>query len=208
LYGELARRWAPTLERLGNGELTIFKKSPGNPWPSLGYLVDTNQRIVVFVRNASVPLQDLGALSERDRIYDTWQSRGCTSSCSGVVDDTYLECLIAPADKLILITVNCSYGLCLSDLAGLCDQHIGPSMLACTSARVAVTQSVALGDVTPNFIVADWTQQHGNIVADVRNFNWWILVQNGFPLGSSGALANELGLKRFGSGEMNSTGFE
>jgi len=81
-------------------------------------------------------------------------------------------------------------------------------MFSCTSARFAVKGGVALGDVTPNFIVADWTQKHGNIVADVRNFNLWILAQNGFPTSSSGALASDLGLESFGNGEMTPTGFE
>jgi hypothetical protein len=193
IYSAL-QRWAPTPERLENGDLTIFKKLPGNPWPTLGYLVDTNQRIVVFVRDPSDNLEGMGALSEKGAIHDTWHERGCTSSCSGVVGDTYLECLIAPADKLVLITVNCSSGLCLSNLAGLCDQHIGPSMLACTNARLVATGGGVLGDVTPNFIVADWTQKHGNIVGDVRNFNWQILLQNGFPIGASGGLASDMTL--------------
>ncbi len=190
IYNEL-QRWAPTPERLANGELTIFKKLPGNPWPTLGYLVDANQRIIVTVRDSYALLENIGVLSERDHIHDTWRERGCTSSCSGVVTDTYVACLVAPPDKLILITVNCSSGLCLSDLAGLCDQHIGPSMLACVSARLAATGGGVLGDVTPNFIVADWTQRHGNIVGEVRNFNWQILLQNGFPTGVAGGLARE-----------------
>lgn len=201
LYAELQKRWAPTPERLENGDLTVFKKSPGSPWPTLGYLVDTNQRIVLFVRNPSAQLQSLGALSERDLLHDTWHSRGCTSSCSGVVDDTYLECLIAPAGKLILITVNCSYGLCLKDLAGLCDDHFTESMMSCTAARISTGGGV-LGDVTPNFIVADWTQERGNIVAEVQYFNWQIVLQNGFPVGSSGAVTADLGLESYGSVDL------
>jgi hypothetical protein len=67
-------------------------------------------------------------------------------------------------------------------------------MLACTNARLVATGGGVLGDVTPNFIVADWTQKHGNIVGDVRNFNWQILLQNGFPIGASGGLASDMTL--------------
>ena len=176
LYRELYIRWTPTPERLERADLTIYKKPPGDSWPTLGHLVDTNQRIVVFVRGASELLMETGALSLDDHVYDTWVERGCTSSCSGVVDDTRAQCSLAPVDKLILVTVNCSYGLCLSDLANLCNRHIEASLMSCREAR---NDGVHLG---PNFVTADWTNQAGDIVADVRGFNEMILHKAGFPI--------------------------
>jgi hypothetical protein len=116
--------------------------------------------------------------------------------------------LVAPADRLILITVNCSSGLCLDDLAGLCDDHFTESMMACVGARNVATGGGVLGDITPNFIIADWTQKRGNIVAEVQYFNWQILLQNGFPAGSPAAPAGDLRLEHFGDGELTFTGFE
>ena len=46
-------------------------------------------------------------------------------------------------------------------------------------------------DVTPNFIVADYTLTHGDIVADVRELNSWILQENGFPVSASGGAVSE-----------------
>ena len=150
----------------------------------MGYLVDTNQRLVFFVREASDELKSIGVLDERASIHDTWKSRDCTYSCAGVVDDTYASCFGAPADKLVLVTVNCSRGLCLVDLAGLCDQHIGPSLDACTEARANAT-GLRPVDMVPNFIMADWVQARGDIVGNVRAANSWILQENGFPVSTA-----------------------
>ena len=92
------------------------------------------------------------------------------------MDDTRAQCSLAPVDKLILVTVNCSYGLCLSDLANLCNRHIEASLMSCREAR---NDGVHLG---PNFVTADWTNQAGDIVADVRGFNEMILHKAGFPI--------------------------
>lgn len=176
LAEELWNRWTPWPIRLERGDLTIYQKPPTNdPWPTLGELVEANQRIVVFVRGVSDLLKEAGALSERDYIHDTWRSRGCTSSCAGVVNDTYSECSSAPADKLVLVTVNCSSGLCLVDLAGLCNRHIEASLMSCRQARG--------NHPGPNFVSADWTNEKGDIVADVRKLNEMIIKKKkGIPV--------------------------
>ncbi|UCF05603.1 MAG: hypothetical protein JSV33_00785 [bacterium] len=186
-YNEI-QRFIATPERLHNKELTIFWKQPGNPWPTLGYLVDSNQRILIFVREAINLLMDNGVFSEGDNIHDTYKERDCTFSCHGVVDDTRNSCAIANPGKLVLVSVMCASGLCLDDLADLCDQWIKTSLWACMEERVATTGKAPV-DVIPNFIVADWVVKFGAIVPAVREMNMWILQENGFPVIASSDLA-------------------
>ena len=183
LYDEILR-WAAPPERLDRGELTIFTKSPGDPWPTLGYLVDSNRRIVFFVRDVLPILEDIGVLSERDYIHDTYKSRDLSFSCAGVVDDTYDSCASAPHDKLVLISVTGSKGLAIQDMAGLCNPWIDECLQACMNARSLSTGKPLL-EATPNFIIADYTMNRGNMIGPVRDLNLWILQENGFPVSAS-----------------------
>lgn len=187
LLSDELERWVATMHP--RGELTLFTKSPGDPWPTLGYLVDSNRRIVVFVRDVLPVLENIGVLSERDYIHDTYKERSLTVSCAGVVGDTYNSCAAADPDKLVLITVNAKDGLSLKDLAGYCNPWIDECITACMEAR-ATSTGKGLLEVTPNFIVADFTKQVGNMIGPVREMNMWILQENGFPISSSISLAD------------------
>ena len=194
-------RWEPTSERLENGELTIWHSADPYPWDvTLGHLVDTNQRIVVFVRDPSLDLANIGVYDD-NWIYDTWISRGCTSSCSGVEEDTRQKCLLAGYQDLVLVTVNCSYGLCLSDLARLCQWHLLNSLNNCRSAR---------NGIVPNFITADWTQNavhRPNIVQVVKDFNQSILKDRADPvLCIADDTASHVGFESLRNGKMISAG--
>ncbi|UCF86155.1 MAG: thrombospondin type 3 repeat-containing protein [Desulfobacteraceae bacterium] len=218
LYQHLLR-WEPTPQRLEDRDLTIFKKDPAGPWPTLGDLVDTNQRIVVYLRNPdpSMGFEDIGVLSERDYIFDTWIERGCSSSCNGVVFDTYNKCLEAydnPNElKLVLITVNCSYGLCLSDLARLCQGHLLESLdeCRCGLSDLPFNCPDPVLERIPNFIVADWTQNDdhkSNIVQVVKRFNQDILKEQDLALDISKDTASHIGFESNRNGKMISAGIE
>jgi hypothetical protein len=232
LYNQLLR-WEPTTERLENRDLTIFKKNPEDPWPTLGYLVDTNQRIVVFLRKpGGMPhnqidpelkllFEEMGVLSERDHIFDTWRSRECSVSCYGVVPNTYEECFEAPSDKLVLITVNCSSGLCLSELAFLCQRHLLAPLERCRCglSKLPYNCTPPLSGRIPNFITADWTQNvlkaeytvwpvSPNIVNVVKYFNQKILKEHDKALVISNDAANHIGFESYRNGKMISAGIE
>jgi predicted acyltransferase (DUF342 family) len=204
LYHQL-KRWEPTPQRLESQELTIFKRNPAEPWPTLGDLVDANQRIVVFVRRPSAELENMGILSERAYIYDTWKARKCggiNSTCASVVGDSEDKCRLAPLGKLVLVTVGCTHhwtGPCIEELARLCQGYLGPSLNQC---RVALDESSS-GRI-PNFISADWTQNHRgsqNVVNAVKQFNLKILKEDN-ALAISNDAASHIGFESLRHGKM------
>jgi hypothetical protein len=193
--------WTERSGSLDAGELTIFTKSPGDPWPTLGYLVDSNRRIIFFVRDVLPVLEDIGVLSERDYIFDTYRHEWIKvlGDCDFYDEKllcgtnprivTYDRCAVADPDKLVLISVMASHGLCISEMAGCCNPWIDNCITACMEARARSTGKPLL-ESTPNFIVADYTYSQGNMIGPVRDINLWILQENGFPVSSSISLAD------------------
>ena len=72
----------------------------------------------------------------------------------------------------------CNKGGCIEDMAKCCDNWIDASLWSCLDGRVDATGKDPI-DVTPNFIIADWIVEHGNIIGNVREMNEWILEENG-----------------------------
>lgn len=240
LYNQL-KGW--TEQSKENGKATIFKKNPADfSWPTLGDLVDKNQRIVVFLRNPGLDInleidpdfvrdfEEIGVLSERDHIFDTWISRSVRTSCYGVVPDTYNKCLEAfneeHPDKLVLVSVFASSGLCLSEAAFLCQRHLLASLdvgrCALSGLDFDCNDTVVWTgeERIPNFITADWTQNgikasgtvwpvSAHIVNVVKYFNQKILKEEQEnALVISNDAASHIGFESNRNGKMISAGIE
>jgi len=191
----IGRFWHKSSTNPDSGELSIFTKSPGDPWPTLGYLVDCNSRIIFFVRDVKPVLEEIGILSERDYIYDTYKWRwinvysgGCdfyyNSQGTNPRKVTYDRCALADPGKLVAISVFGAEGLCIKEMAGCFNPWIDDCIYACMEARAYATGKPLL-EVTPNFILADYTYSKGNMIGPVRDINLWILQENGFPVNNS-----------------------
>jgi hypothetical protein len=208
-------RWEPTPERIANRELMIYKPLPEDPpdvSPTLGELVASNRRIVLFVRNPIAQLLEIGAISERDAIFDTWRDdMYCTwdlvtCHCDPMVDNVEEKCDVAPTNKLVLISAFCSlpWSICLPRHAECCQGWLLYSLNVCRN---------ALGGVrVPTFIAADWTQNidfHQNIVQAVRYFNQNLLKENeDNTLHVSNGTASYIGFESRKNGRMISTGVD
>jgi len=211
LYQHLLRwaPWAQTQGSLENTELTIFDgrgMKPGGPWPTIGDLVDTNQRIIVFVRDIVYEglSKNIGVLSERDHIFDTWKDNlyctwdDVTCNCGPMVSSVAEKCNTAPTDKLVLISAFCSLpaSMCLSRHAYCCQGLLDDALNVCKE---------ALEERIPNFIIADWTQNDDhkrNIVQVVKYFNQEILKEQDNALDISNNAASYIGFESNRNGKM------
>merc|ERR1712050_433086 len=139
-------------------------KSRNSRWPTLQEAVNENKRVFViakeFICSSSCFRSYPWIINEDENVGDTYQKRHMTSSCSGIVADTRANCQANNTKTFILESHFGSSGVCVSDMAGLCDQHLPSAVSECASVRNPAGKSV-------NFIAVDYANRASDSVSVV-----------------------------------------
>jgi len=141
----------------GKPGLNVVPKSGGNyVWPTLQQAIDDGKRVFVFVYDSLCDSTCKSAYDwaiSREIMKDTWQTRGVSTGCSGIVGDTETNCQTHASAELVLESHFGSYGLCVYNMAGYCQNYLQQSAMKCRAKRIASSKTV-------NFIAVDYYQYH------------------------------------------------
>jgi len=151
------------------GALKMYEQMPNSPgtnptwtWPTLGEMIQSNRRIVVFMNHQLFGTQNQGDcwsteahpdyklpcyIHDDHYMSNTYKERAGTSSCSAILENiTETNC--DPEHRFVKVEAVLAFGLYLNDLADLCDGfYTRESALLCEHYR--------LPGATVNFVTAD-----------------------------------------------------